>query len=211
MVRKAIAVALSATLLGAGAFGIGCITPVNSPCTIVETAQAAEYVTLCKSYVLISAPKSWKKSLDVCAQGHTSGAYHIDFYLKSSTDYRGPMIMRIDGMTDFKAAKGSTTCKYQGVSEYDTLEWRLTCGKKTAGFSANNMPYRIWCSVHKKGEYADWEYTNTEMKQALAATTGGKITLSDLKKWSESKAKKQGVAIEKAYLTKAVVKRMKIV
>lgn len=202
---------LAGVLAGAGAFGIGCITPVGNPCSIIEVAQAADYTTLCESYVRITAPKSWKKSLDVCAQGHTSGAYHIDFYLKSPSSYHGPMIMRIDGMTDFKAAKGATTYKYQGVSEYDTLEWILTCGKKSAGFSASNMPYRIWCSVHKKGDYADREYTSTEMKQALAVTTGGKITLSDLKKWSGSKAKKQGAAIEKAYLTKTVVKRMKIV
>lgn len=105
------------------------------------------------SYFTFAMPDIWQGLVSVNPQGHSSGAYHVDFYLEG-TGTTG-IVWRVDGTT---SATGSDACV-------------------PASLGGNYAAKQIWQSEHGEGGNS---LTDEQLDTWLYVTTGGLLARSDI-------------------------------
>ena len=161
-----------------------------------DEAEAAKLKTLKFDGVVMKAPAAWKKAK--VRRGATYEVYY-DGVKPSSTGYRYDLPLMYEGYYEGSSyAKGKPSIKVNKKA----LTWKLHKGGTDFYITVENVPYLVWQSAHKKGNY---RFTKSQAAALLKMSTGGKITYAKLVKMSAWKAKTQGKKAVIAWVGKKVI------
>lgn len=159
-------------------------------------AEAASKKTIRFDKVKIKAPSVWKK-LDV----YHGATYELQFgsVRPRGDSYYDYVPILFEGYFEgYTSATGKPKVKRNKAS----LSWKISKGGTNFYISAENIPYIVWQSAHKTG---NWSLTKKQAKTLLKIATGDKIKYAKLVKWSKNKAKSKGKKAVVAWVGKEVL------
>ena len=107
------------------------------------------------SYMEMDMPESWEGNVRPRVFGHTSGAYHVDFYYGDEGTYGNAFtffLFRVDGME----GSGQGACSWADLGDI------------------------VWQSKHASGSKVQYKFTDAELEEIIQLMTGGSVTLEQL-------------------------------